>query len=745
MNIYNKFTWNQILILYVLIGTIVCNILPIPELAKGAIAIPAFLIIPYLFGHIILTALKKSINLSLSKTSYIFISFAAGFIFIPIIAFLLHAFHLFNATIFSFLILIILLIYFVKSKKYDETAEIKEIRINRNIIMFLFTFLFAVLFILYYEPFPFSFNHDAFWGHIPITYLLVDYTHFAFHGNYNPTMTLMVGILSTLFRVDIYTLFWYGNYTLLPFLALFALYILSVKIFNDKRIYYVSFLALLFAGAHTTGSSIGFYLFKPSNLIIIVFLFILYFIEKEFVPLYSKTKFKDLLIIVTTFLITSFILFSYLYSWLFKILNPVIGYQNVGVGIFLLFFVLFFLPIVLKRRFNFINENFKIIFLLTILMLLLFMVHISMAILIFPFILIYLILKYVGEKNFIIVRNLSICAAIIFLIFFSLQYYDIYNFETNYKENTFLDSPDSGNLWRTPDFSVKQETLMQEYWTYPVFMIILIGIMFGIFDAKYRKIFPSLIIIVFGLIFFYLFIRTLGQERELNFANPIISLIIAYAIIKISSFGNLFKNKFFKSFVIGACIILFVSSIIYPIDTYMDRLEGSHTIPSIITTEEYNAGKWMQNHLTKNTFIVSDPLTNHAVASVAGLRYPNIYDSKWRKAHFWSILSSNNSNEVYMGIKETVTWTNMTHYGISNISQYPINSSVIVINERTIKWIKSEKYKDGKYIPSSASTNYTITEEDIQVFLDIRYFTLLYNDTNKLYIFRVNSKEWQNT
>ncbi len=39
MNIYTKFTWNQILILYVLIGTIVCNILPIPELAKGAIAI----------------------------------------------------------------------------------------------------------------------------------------------------------------------------------------------------------------------------------------------------------------------------------------------------------------------------------------------------------------------------------------------------------------------------------------------------------------------------------------------------------------------------------------------------------------------------------------------------------------------------------------------------------------------------------------------------------------------------------
>jgi len=147
-----KFTWNQILILYVLIGTIVCNILPIPELAKGAIATPSFLIIPYLFGHIILTTLKKSIDISLSKLSYIFISFAVGFIFIPIVAFLLHTFQLFNGTTYSFLILLILLIYFVKSKKYDEVAEIKDIKINTNSIMFLLTFLFAIMFILYYEP-----------------------------------------------------------------------------------------------------------------------------------------------------------------------------------------------------------------------------------------------------------------------------------------------------------------------------------------------------------------------------------------------------------------------------------------------------------------------------------------------------------------------------------------------------------------------------------------------------------------
>jgi len=287
-----KFTWNQILILYILIGAIVCNILPIPELAKGAIATPTFLIIPYLFGHIILIIFKKYINISLSKTSYIFISFAVGFIFIPSLAFLLHSFQLFNATTYSFLILLIFLIYFLKSKKYELIAEIKWRKINLNIVLFLFTFLFAVLFILYYQPFPYSVDHDSFWGHIPISHLLKDYNYYVFHGNYNPTITLMIPILSILFQSDIYTLFWYGQHFIFPFLVLFGLYILSLKLFTDKRIYFLAFLTLLFAGAHTIGSPIGFYLFKPSNFIIILFLFVIYLIEKEFIPLYSKTKFK---------------------------------------------------------------------------------------------------------------------------------------------------------------------------------------------------------------------------------------------------------------------------------------------------------------------------------------------------------------------------------------------------------------------------------------------------------------------
>jgi len=733
-----KFTWNQILILYILIGAIVCNILPIPELAKGAIATPTFLIIPYLFGHIILTIFKKYINISLSKTSYIFISFAVGFIFIPVLAFLLHSFQLFNATTYSFLLLSILLIYFLKSKKYDLIAEIKCKKINLNIVLFLFTFLFAVLFILYYQPFPYSVDHDSFWGHIPISHLIKDYNYYVFQSDYNPTITLVIPILSILFQLDIYTLFWYGQHFIFPFLVLFGFYILSLKLFLDERIYFLAFLSLLFAGAHTIGSPIGFYLFKPSNFIIILFLFVIYLIEKEFIPIYSKTKFKDLLIIVITFLIISFLLYPYLSSWIFKFMQPVIGYQNLGIGIFLLFFVLFILPIFFKRRFNFVNENFKILFLLTVIMLLLFMVHIPMAMLIFPFILIYLLLRYIGERNFLFVRNLSICIVIIFLIVFSLQYYGIYNFETNFKENHFLD-PDTGNMWRTPDFLVKQETLIHEYWTYPVFMILLFGIVFGIFDKKYRKIFPPLIIIAIGLISFYLFIRTLGQERGLNFANPLISLIIAYAIIKISSFVNLSRSKIFKATIVGVCIIIFISLIIYPMYTYIEvSVKGGYTISSVITIEEYNAGKWMKNHLTKNTFIVSDPLTNHAVGSVAGLRFVDMYDSKWRKALWWSILHSNNSNEIYTKTKETITWQNMTYFGISNISQYPINQSVIVINERTVKWIKSETYRDGTYIPVSASTNYSITKEDIQPFLNPKYFTLLYNDSNKLYVFGVN-------
>lgn len=719
-----KFTWNQILILYVLIGAIVCNFLPIPELVKGVIATPAFLIVPYLFGHIILTGLKKSINLSLSKTSYIFVSFAVGFIFIPIIAFLLHTFNLFNAVVYSFFILLIFLVYFVKSKRYDKIAEVKEINITANVVLFLFTWLFAILFVYAYQPFPFILNVDIPSFQIPVTYLLKDYDFFVYLSNYEPMIHVIVTILSILFQADVYTLWWCCNLILAPFLALFGLYILSFKIFHDKRIYIIAFLPLIFAFQGAI------YSIFPHSFILILFTFIIYIIEKEFIPIYSKIKLKNLLISSILFLFISFLLFYYLHPFLPYTLIWLIGYQNAGIGIFLLFFVIFFLPILLKKRIQILPENFKILFLMTIIMLLLYGAHIQMALLIFPFVLLYLILRYLSEKNYTIVRSSCMSLLLIFLIIFSLQYYDVYNFEIIYDKESILKE-----RWNAPEFPVRAEIFISEFWTYTVFSFLLIGILFGTFDNKYRKIFPPLIIIMLGLFAFYLFVRVIAGNRALEFANPIASMFIAFGIIKISSF-NLYKKNKIKVVIITVCMVLFISNVIYPLYAHTEkRIMECHGNPGMVTIEEYKAGKWMQSHLTKNTVIISDPLTSKCVGSSSELRYINMFlpsnISKEINSLFFNTLSLPYAHEMHPILTDVITWQNITtDYGVP---EYPKKSLVIVVSKRTILWLK----KDPTWC---ASTDHPLTEENIKPFLNTTYFTLLYNDSNKLYIFGVNPK-----
>jgi len=733
-----QFTWNQILIIYLILGTALCTFLPLPELVKGAIATPAFLIIPYLFGYIMLIALRKQINITLSRISQVIVSFAVGFVFIPSIAFILHAFHLFNSTSYSLSLLLVFFLYFFKSKEYDQIANFDEIKPNKEQFMFLLTLLFAVLIIFSYEPFPFTHNHDSLADYITTSVLIKEYNHFSFSGSYDPSLTLIVSISSTLFQADVFTLFWYGNIFLMPFMALTTLYLLSTVLFKDKRIYFISFLSLLLAGFHTPLVSGVYYLFRQSSFILASFLAFLYVIEREIVFEYKKIRTKELLFIVISLFICSVLLFFYTFSWVHKTIVPITGYQSMGAYSSLLFLALFFSPILLKRRNNIVNKNFGMVFLVIVMMLLLFIIHRPMAMLMFTLICIFLILRKLSENNFGMVRNIGVLLAIVFMVLVLLQDYNVYDFTVVYNRQSQTDLANAGSLSRIYEFPVKRDILLQEYWTFPLFVIFLIGLVFGMFDVRYKKILPPMGILILCTISFYLFVKTLGSERSLQFANPLISLIIGYGIIMISSFANLVRIRVFRWAIITVCMVIFISLISYPMYVYMGQYIKGRIVPSHVTVDEYNAGKWMQNNLEKSTFVISDPLTNHAIGSTSGLRFPAMYHSKWRKMYFWGVMSSNDSSELYEGVKEASTWTNLTEYKSSIIPQYPIASSVIVINERTVKWMNTEEYSTGDTIPIPALTEYEITEDDISVFLDSRYFTLLYNVENILYVFGVN-------
>lgn len=719
-----KFTWNQILILYLVIVITLCNVLPIPEVVRGIMAIPAFLIIPYLFGHIILTIFKKYLNFSLSKFSYIFISFSVGFIFIPLIAFLLYTFHLFNITAYSFFVLLILLAYFIKSKKYDEITEYGKINmISMHCILFLFTFLVAVLYIYTYKPFPFIFNVDI-PAHISITYLLKDYNYFYYGGNYYSILHVHLANISVLFKVDVYTLWWCKIVFLGPFLALLGFYILCLNIFRDKKVYILAFLPLLFT---FTGL---FFSILPRFFALIFFMFTILIIEKEFVPTYSKIKLKNLSILLPLFLFLSFLIFQFFSEFALTKLK-LTTYTNIGAWMSILFFVIFILPIVLKKIFNMQSENFKILFLITIIMLLLYCSHFMMAMLIFPLVLLYIILRYLSEKNFKIVRILCILIVLFLLVIILLQDYGIHNFQVTYKQVPAY--------YFSQEFPDKMNFLKYNFWVYPLFLILLIGILFGIFDNKYKKIFPPLIIIIVGLFAFHLFVRAYGGDRALDFASPIVCMLIGYTLIRILPFYLHNKNKI-KIVIIAVCVMILVANVIYNVQSALEkRISECQGNKGIVTIEEYKAGKWMQTHLSKETVIISDPRTMMNVGASSELRYVDMltYPMLMRKRDtlVFNTLSLSDAHKIYTILSDPITWQRNVTMGLG-VQGYPKNSFVIVITPTTVVWLN----RGPMWYPSM---DYSLLKNYINPFnpfLNTTYFTLLYNDSDKLYIFGVNPK-----
>lgn len=167
----------------------------------------------------------------------------------------------------------------------------------------------------------------------------------------------------------------------------------------------------------------------------------------------------------------------------------------------------------------------------------------------------------------------------------------------------------------------------------------------------------------------------------------------------------------------GFIIVLIFPILLQPYDVYLQPYTSNNIGFVNFTYEELNAAKWIEQNTPSDHRIYSDPYT---VIEMRGLAYrKEIEGIGWNTTVANSVRSSLNSDGPAQAY-ERIT------------SQYG-NKVIIVIDSRTVKWIKSTDY--FVQFPVNKFESFP----GLDNFFDQRYFSLIYKSEN-VYVFLPNPK-----
>lgn len=149
-------------------------------------------------------------------------------------------------------------------------------------------------------------------------------------------------------------------------------------------------------------------------------------------------------------------------------------------------------------------------------------------------------------------------------------------------------------------------------------------------------------------------------------------------------------------------IILILPTILLPYLSYKNFFELVNGVPvSHITKHEYEAAKWLKDHVdvskSPNSYIVSDHATSHIIRGMTGLnttagRHPNIGIEEWRNVQYTikTMFSQMNSDIVSPVINS-----------IKNDTQ--ANEIYIVLSKRTCWWAAQPNTETIRFMPLSSA------------------------------------------
>lgn len=731
-------------ILYILIIGGINHLFDIPEIYAAFLALPGFIIIPFLLGTFILALLN------LNKSHYIIdgslLSFTCkwliGLIFLTIYAMFLDGFGIFNIYIY---IISILLIALGGGFSKHSQLNIDKITILDVVVVFLiFLSGFASLAIKL-APFPLLLELDHFRINVEIIKIFGE-NIISYEYPYLPWLPLLMVILTLIFNVDSFSLFWTGQF-LSHIIFPASIYLFTYQISKNKSI---SLISAVLSPWFVWSKTIALHRFIPQTALYILFPIILAGVY-NFSEKYKIHRNQDgrRVFLVVLFILT--ILTIYI-SQTFSISLPTLQHQPIyRISSLALFVGISFAMIKYSlKNTNYLNVSIFILISFSALL----VIHTIMApvaavlISFFVFFTMYM-KKHFNQSRYIIFFALLIIVLLLY---------------TNSFEKTFL-MPDilnnpSYDYWSiTP--SMKQTIIVSSY-TLPVLFLFFLGSVLMLMESN-----PYMLLVaVFVLLTFIYFPNPPILVRNLLFFTPFIASITAIIVHKIYNYPR--RNN---SNILFICIIiaLLITSLTLPGLRMMNSIQytgqlNNEDYISFYNQEELKGGYWLKDNLKDDFIIVSDPTSQlifHGLSSGQHIGETSSI-TPYGETILRQIITVNSSNESY----ELINWIMVQNLSEDYIettksffkkrildrykaNKYSINLEnkkvILIITPRTIKYAREEMdwsrfREDVNLNPPTVIQVPGIKDgkPHLNKFYNSEYFIPLYSIENKLYIFGVN-------
>ncbi len=747
-----KISIENVLVLYLIVGIIICNLLPLPEMVKGFFGMFSFLAIPYLIGNIIFfkrVSFREWRN-KLDILSYSFLSWSFGTIVIVLAMTTLYAINLFDIFWFTFCLLLFIAfsyLYYFYPKNNTNYLNLSTKRAINVLLLFILS-ISVSLTIWHFNPFPLWVEGDFFNGHNPLAWYIVDYNQIFRSFAYIDSFSILTAINSYLFNCDTFTSGWMYAHFLFPFIFLLGLYYF-LRSFKIKKgiIFLIIWCSILIFATRGIGSPFH---SSPKTIIFLLTPFVLGFLNTYITPMLNNNEIKGNQLVISLPVLGFVILiaFSIMSSQVFNL--PAIG------PIHYLFISLIFISqisiflFVLKNK-----KNLKdyYLFLFIIISILIFN-HILMGLLVSVIAVAYLFFIFFShnypKKN----KIFSILFIVLVILLIISQNYGLISIA---KGNFLIPSTETMSIFEQ-NFGDRLNNLIGVFSKKSFFeksiedigiviffwFFFIIGVSYSIFKSlnNFLAVLETLLL----AILIFLFILDVGVFREIVLIYAIVILFISIGIQ--ISYNFLIRGENIIAKVIKPAFLLIVAVIfmIYsvgPSISCIDKWTSGGGDYSGIVLYEYETANWIKNHISKSTILMGDFSREKHISSISHIRQP-LMEVDAMKEYVYNLLLPEDPAESYDKIKEFTKnesltkfygpcWANVPGVCIRNFSyewmkrEPPINSSVIVITAYTIKYMKE---KEGENFDKNKFLN---------KFSDKIYFTPLYNNS-KIYIFGVNPK-----
>lgn len=741
-----KLQIEKIFVIYIVLCVIVCNLLPIPELIKGFLTMFSFLIVPYLIGNIILTSrfVRDIIKIS-DLISYFVLSWSLGVVITILSIVFLYATYLLDIKSYSFFVIGVLLSYYFyflifKSKllkaRYPEISFSQEKISSIGIVLVIISIY--VLFMFYFNPFPLWTDYDIHALHNPLSSKLINFNEISVTQSYIDSISILTAVLCILFNTDTYTFSWVCGHFLFPIIAALGAYLFFVAFVDKKYRPFIIFMVFLYVWLFFV-KDIDRLTYKPNTLVYLLIPWMFFFIKKNIVPFLTdkKLRYTSSLFMLFGATFSSIILYIFIKETLYMGPNVFI---YITLYLILLYAILAYLSA--TRRHIFLS-----LFLLSVISSVLLLNHGDMGLSTFVMVIIYLISVVIIAKNPKNTNTFALFFGIMLLFIIFLGYYNYINLP-----EVSFNPPGWSEAWSYMDTSKKVDFFFSYFPHDLIFLLILIG---GYKITKRLATNRSVIaIMVVLLVFttFFFFINTSQIGRVIQGAYLFGLILVLYGIselFELLKFENKQITKIIRLFVILLIVVISVNIVVeknvFEIEKWIN-MTGKF---SMILPYEYSSGIWIKNNVAEKTLILSDPQTMVMISSISDkMGVPSVTGNMKIQNDLFNALNSSTSIEAYNNIHKLLKDENMTKlYAIyaseSKASQewvkrqqQNLTSAVVVIEGRTCYWIKHKKRKE--YFKPRSFYPMTECKKISNIFFNDTYFTFLHNESDQIYIFRVN-------